>query len=36
MNKKFLESLANCLENFISNEVEKRCKKLEDERNAAE
>lgn len=36
MNKEFLESLANYLEKFISNEVEKRCKKLEDERNAAE
>ena len=36
MNKEFLESLANCLENFISDEVEKRCKKLEDWKNAAE
>ncbi len=36
MNKEFLESLAKCLEKFISNEVEKRCKKLEDEKNAAE
>lgn len=32
MNKEFLESLANYLENFISDEVEKRCKKLEDEK----
>ena len=36
MNKEFLESLAKCLEKFISDEVEKRCKKLEDEKNAAE
>lgn len=36
MNKEFLESLANYLEKFISNEVEKRCKKLEDEKNVAE
>ena len=32
MNKEFLENLANCLEKFISDEVEKRCKKLEDEK----
>ena len=36
MNKEFLESLAKYLEKFISDEVEKRCKKLEDEKNAAE
>ena len=28
MNKEFLESLAKYLEQFISDEVEKRCKKL--------